>query len=227
LSYATTPEPWPWSSGDKCRVILNEADVGGRKALGIAALRKIARMAVVLGAVAAAAVPLSFVAPAANVAFSASQDKAVLSREIHHQLQVLPFYSVFDYISFSLKGNVVVLTGYVLRAGLKTDAEQAVKSLEGVAGVQNQIQVLPASPADDELRRNIYRAVYEHPSLERYAVQTLPPIRIIVNRGNVILEGAVDSQGDKNLAAAKAGSVNGIHGVSNNLVVQERASAGQ
>ena len=227
MSYATTPEPRAWSSGDDCRVMLNEGDGRWHKESRIAALCRIGRNVAVLAAIAVVVVPLAAAEAATNARLSASQDKAILSREIHHQLQVLPFYSVFDYISFSLKGNIVVLTGSVLRASLKTDAEQAVKSLEGVAAVQNQIQLLPSSPADDELRRNIYRAIYEHPSLEHYAVQTLPPIRIIVNNGNVALEGTVDSQGDKNTAAAKAGNVAGLRGVSNNLVVQERTSAGE
>lgn len=208
-------------------MMLNEGDGRCHKNSGITALPRIRRIVTVLAAIAVVVVPLAAAEAATNARLSASQDKAVLSREIHHQLQVLPFYSVFDYISFSLKGNIVVLTGSVLRASLKTDAEQAVKSLEGVAAVQNQIQILPTSPADDELRRNIYRAIYEHPSLEHYAIQTLPPIRIIVNNGNVTLEGAVDSQGDKNTAGAKAGNVAGLRGVSNNLVVQERASAGE
>lgn len=208
-------------------MMLNEGDGRWHNRSGITALPRIRRIVIILAAIAVVGVPLAASEAATNARLSASQDKAILSREIHHQLQVLPFYSVFDYISFNLKGNIVVLTGSVLRASLKTDAEQAVKSLEGVAAVQNQIQILPTSPADDELRRNIYRAIYEHPSLEHYAIQTLPPIRIIVNNGNVTLEGAVDSQGDKNTAAAKAGNVAGLRGVSNNLVVQERASAGE
>jgi hypothetical protein len=155
LSYATTPEPRARSSGDDCRVILNEGDADWHKTLRIAAVHKIGRSIAVLLAIAVVLVPLAAAEPATSTKLSASQEKAILSREIHHQLQVLPFYSVFDYISFSLKGNIVVLTGYVLRATLKTDAEQAVKSLEGVAAVRNQIQILPVSSADDELRRNI------------------------------------------------------------------------
>jgi hyperosmotically inducible protein len=208
-------------------VILNEGDADWHKTLRIAAVHKIGRSIAVLAAIAVVLAPLAAAETATSTKLSASQEKAILLREIQHQLQVLPFYSVFDYISFSLKGNIVVLTGYVLRATLKTDAEQTVKSLEGVAAVRNQIQILPSSPPDDELRRNIYRAIYEHPSLEHYAIQTLPPIRIIVNNGNVMLEGTVDSQADKNLAAAKAGNVAAVRGVSNNLVVQERASAGE
>jgi hyperosmotically inducible periplasmic protein len=150
-----------------------------------------------------------------------------LSREIHHQILVLPFYSVFDSINFTLEGHKVTLTGEVLRRTLKENAEGAVKSIEGVNVVVNQIEVLPTSPTDDDTRRALYRALYEDPTLQRYAVQTVPPVHIIVKNGSVALEGTVDSAADKNLAGARAGSVPNISGVKNDLVVHAKETASQ
>lgn len=150
-----------------------------------------------------------------------------LEHEIHHQIQVLPFYSVFDHIGFKLDGAKVTLTGQVLRPTLKEHAEAAVRSLEGVTVVVNQIELLPASPGDDELRRNIYRAVYEDPVLARYAAQTLPAIHIIVKNGNVVLEGFVESATDKTLAGTRAAGVANVAHVGNNLIVQGKGSAGE
>jgi hyperosmotically inducible protein len=93
--------------------------------------------------------------------------------------------------------------------------------------VVNHIELLPASPGDDELRRGIYRAIYENSTLARYAVQTVPPIHIIVKNGNVTLEGSVESLGDSNLAAARASSVANVQSFKNNLVVLPRPTARQ
>src|SRR5271166_3136835 len=79
-----------------------------------------------------------------------------LPREIHQQILLLPFYSVFDSITFTLNGDIVTLTGQVVRPTLKKDAEAAVRSIEGVDSVVNQIEVLPVSSTDDDLRRAVY-----------------------------------------------------------------------
>ena len=166
--------------------------------------------------------------PSANTpAKSEEKYPSNLSREIHHQLLVLPYYSVFDSISFTLNGTKVTLTGQVVRPTLRSQAEAAVKSIEGVVIVVNQIEILPASPADDELRRATYRAIFEDATLARYAVQTVPPIHIIVKNGNVALEGAVESASDRNLAGSRAGGVANVHNVKNNLVVRPKGSAGE
>jgi hyperosmotically inducible periplasmic protein len=150
-----------------------------------------------------------------------------LSRQIHHQILVLPFYSVFDSIHFALEGHKVVLTGQVLRRTLKEHAEGAVKDIEGVDKVVNQIEVLPASPSDDELRRAVYRAVYEDSTLARYAVQNVPPVHIIVKNGAVTLEGYVESVSDKNLAGTRTASAASGAGVKNDLVVRSKETAAQ
>lgn len=150
-----------------------------------------------------------------------------LVREIQHQLLVLPFYSVFDSITFALDGKKVTLAGQVVRHTLKDHAEAAIKNIEGVDVVVNNIEVLPVSPADNDLRRSVYRAIYENPALARYAIQAVPSIHIIVKNGSVSLEGLVTSESDKNLAAVRAGDVPGVLSVKNNLVVRPKGGTAE
>ena len=142
-----------------------------------------------------------------------------LVKEVRHQLLLLPYYSVFDNLLFKVEGDKVTLLGQVVRPTLKSDAENAVKSIEGVASVNNQIEVLPVSPMDDQLRRAVYRAIYGDTVLSRYGMSALPSIHIIVKNGNVTLEGVVDSESDKNLANLRASAVPNVFSVTNNLTV--------
>jgi len=142
-----------------------------------------------------------------------------LYKEVRHQLVMLPWYSVFDNLAYQVDGDKVALYGQVTRPVLKSDAEAAVKSIEGVASVVNNIEVLPPSPMDDQLRRALYRAIYGDPGLSRYSIQAVPSIHIIVKNGNVTLEGVVDNEADKNLAALRANQVPNVFSVKNNLVV--------
>lgn len=146
-----------------------------------------------------------------------SQDRIV--REVRHELLMLPYFGVFDYIAFKVDGGNVVLLGQVVRPVLKSDAENAVKRIEGVDRVDNQIEVLPPSSIDDGLRIKLFRAIYDYPALERYALGVQKPIRIIVKGGRVTLEGVVDSDADKNLVGVRANGVSGIFSVTNNLQV--------
>jgi hyperosmotically inducible periplasmic protein len=150
-------------------------------------------------------------------------DESVLAREIRHQLLVLPFYSVFDYLAFSLDADKVTITGQVVRPSLRADAEAAIKSIEGVASVNNQIEVLPKSPADDDARRAVYRAIFEDSTLQRYAIPDVPTIHIVLKNGGVTLEGTVASEMEKALATTRAAKVAGISSVKNNLVVRPKS----
>lgn len=146
-----------------------------------------------------------------------SQERII--REVRHELLMLPYFSVFDFIAFKVEGYNVTLLGEVVRPSLKSDAENVVKHIEGVEKVDNQIEVLPPSPMDDGLRRRLYRAIYGYPALEKYALGVQKPIRIIVKMGRVTLEGVVDNDSDKNLAGLRANTVPGIFSVANNLQV--------
>ena len=142
-----------------------------------------------------------------------------LAKEVRHQLVMLPWYSVFDSLEYKVEGDKVILSGQVTRPTLKSDAEAAVKSIEAVSSVVNNIEVLPLSPMDDQIRRAVYRAIYGDPGLSRYSIQAVPSIHIIVKNGNVTLEGVVDNEADKNLAYLRASAVPNIFSVKNNLVV--------
>jgi hyperosmotically inducible periplasmic protein len=140
-----------------------------------------------------------------------------LTKEVRHQLLLLPYYSVFDNLMFKVEGDKVTLLGQVVRPTLKSDAEAAVKGIEGVASVDNQIEVLPVSPMDDQLRRAVYRTIYSDTGLSKYGWSALPSIHIIVKNGHVTLEGVVDSESDKNLANLRANGVPNVFSVTNNL----------
>src|SRR6266853_6522314 len=153
-----------------------------------------------------------------NQPSSRSQDR--ITKEVRHELLMLPWFGVFDNIAFKVEGSTVTLLGQVVRPSLKSDAEHAIKHIEGVEKVDNQIDVLPPSPMDDQLRLALYRAIYGFPSLEKYALGVQKPIRIIVKSGHVALEGVVDNEADKNLAGIRANGVPGIFSVANNLRVE-------
>src|SRR5512142_1662447 len=133
-----------------------------------------------------------------------------ITREVRHELVMLPYYGVFDNLAYRVDGRTVTLLGQVTRPTLKSDAEHAVKDIEGVERVNNEIQVLPLSPMDDRIRMAEYRAIYGQPGLDRYALQAVPPIHIIVNNGRVTLEGVVANQADKDMAGVRANGVNGV-----------------
>jgi hyperosmotically inducible protein len=142
-------------------------------------------------------------------------------REIRHELVMLPFYGVFDNLSYKVDGYKVTLMGQVTRPTLKSSAENVVKDIEGVEQVINNIEVLPLSPNDDRIRLAAYRAIYGHPALNRYALQAVPPIHIIVKNGNITLEGMAANEGDKNIAGIQANGVSGAFSVTNNLRTDE------
>jgi hyperosmotically inducible protein len=140
-----------------------------------------------------------------------------ITREVRHELVMLPYYGVFDNLAYRVDGRVVILLGQVTRPTLKTDAGKVVFKIEGVDKVDNQIKVLPLSPLDDRTRVAVYRAIYGYPGLDRYAMQAVPPIHIIVENGKVTLEGVVSTQADKDTAGIRANGVQGVFSVVNNL----------
>lgn len=146
---------------------------------------------------------------------------AHIIKEIRHELATLPYYGVFDWLEFEVRpDNTVVLKGQVVRPTTKSDAEARVKGIDGVAGVINQIEVLPLSPSDDRLRLALYRTLYNWDSpLFRYATQSVPPIHIIVANGRATLKGIVDSKADAQLAYIRARGVPGLFDVKNEIQV--------
>ena len=145
-----------------------------------------------------------------------------LEREVRHELVMLPWYGVFDNLEFRVDGYNVILLGQVVRPTVKSDAESAVKGIEGVEKVVNQIEVLPLSPNDDRIRLAVYRAIYSYPSLQRYALQAVPSIHIIVKGGHVTLEGMAANEADRNVANIRANGVGGVFSVTNHLRTEKK-----
>jgi hyperosmotically inducible periplasmic protein len=161
---------------------------------------------------------------AINVALpEQSADQRRIITEVRHELRMLSQYSLFNWIEFEvMPDNSVVLRGQVLRPILKADAEAAVKNVDGISGVVNQIETLPPSPSDDQIRRNVYRAIYADDGiLFRYAIEVVPTIHIIVKNGNVTLKGVVDTKEDSDFANVKANGVSQVFSVKNELRVEK------
>jgi hyperosmotically inducible periplasmic protein len=147
---------------------------------------------------------------------------AFIQERIRKQLASLPYYSVFDNLNFTYNGETVVLGGEVMRPTTRDDAEDAVKRVEGVERVVNNIEVLPLSNIDDRIRKEAYQRLFSHPQLSRYGVQPVPPIHIIVKHSRIKLEGVVANESDKIVAGMIANQISGVFNVQNNLRVEDR-----
>lgn len=148
-----------------------------------------------------------------------TEPSARIAREVMHELLMEPYYSVFDDLAFQVEGSNVTLLGQVTNPVVKSDAEAAVRHIEGVENVTNKIDVLPLSPNDDRIRHATYRAIYGFDGLSRYSWGAVPSIHIIVNNGHITLTGVVDNENDKKVAGMRANGVSGAFSVTNNLQV--------
>ena len=180
------------------------------------------------------------------------EDTLRIAKEVQKKLANLSNYSVFDWITFGFRGKTLVLKGYASQPVLKKDAENAVKRIQGIESVDNQIEVLPLSPNDDRIRAAVYNRIYTQASLRKYnanqgtigqalgpggrspaamagGITNNPPIgfhaiHIIVKNGNVTLYGVVNNDGDKAIAGMQANSAPGAFSVDNDLIVQGQAA---
>jgi osmotically-inducible protein OsmY len=160
----------------------------------------------------------------------------------------LPYYGVFDFLTFTYDKGAVVLGGFAYHGTLAADAERTVRRVPGVDTVTVQIKTLPVSTFDDDLRWRVFYAVYTNAFLARYApggglswghrhpvgpfgpFAAFPgqqpvgnyPIHIVVEGGRVRLLGMVDSEADRTAATLAARGVSGSFGVENELVVDRR-----
>jgi hyperosmotically inducible periplasmic protein len=175
------------------------------------------------------------------------EDTLRIVQAVRKQLSGLPDYSVFDWITFGIQGKILVLKGYASRPIVKEEAGRAVKNIEGITSVDNQIQVLSLSPNDDRIRATVYNRIYTQPALSKYnanqgslaramgpgsrvatiagGITNNPPlgfhaIHIVVNNGHVTLFGIVDNKTDSEIAGVQANSAPGAFSVDNQLIVQ-------
>ena len=167
-------------------------------------------------------ITLLFLLTAYTVALGVPQVNPSLVRQVRKELVTLPYYGVFDWLTFETRRNgTVVLRGQVIRPTTKSDAEARVKDIDGVTNVVNDIQVLPLSPNDDRLRSALYRAIYGGNSpLFRYSNQPVPSIHIIVARGRATLKGVVANRGDAQIAYMRARGVPGLFEVRSELRIE-------
>lgn len=179
-------------------------------------LRKSA-MAVLLLSLAFSVLPAIAATPSTN---QQSRNNLEFQEHIRKELVTLPYYGVYDNLSFEVKGSTVILSGEVVRPVTKTDAERRVKETKGVTNVINNIQVLPLSSMDDGIRLRTYRAILRMDGLSRYEQGANPSIHIVVNRGHVTLEGVVSTVSDSRMAFIAANGVPGVFSVTNNLRVE-------
>ena len=144
-----------------------------------------------------------FVVGAAFAQTTERKDLQVFN-DIANQVNRYTQLTIFDSIGASVDDGRVVLTGWVTMPYKRDDLERRVRKVEGVNTLDNKIGVLPVSQFDDDLRFRIARAIYGHSLFWNYANMVNPPIRIVVNRGRVTLEGVVQSNVERQLARSLA-----------------------
>jgi hyperosmotically inducible protein len=178
--------------------------------------RKVLFIALLAGVVA-----VTVGSPMASAGTRAPVNTASISEQVRHNLVMLPWCGVFDNLQFQVNGTEVVLSGEVISEhGItKDDAANAVKKIPGVTNVVNNIEILPPSPFDNQIRRAEYRAIFSQSDLGRYTLGVIPQVHIIVKGGHVTLEGQVINQMDRTVAGIAANSVPGVFSVQNNLQV--------
>lgn len=148
-----------------------------------------------------------------------SNELSPLERSVEKKILKLPYYGVFDHISFKVDGDTVTLTGHVANAMNKKSAERSVEDVDGISRVINEIEILPVSGFDSGIRRELYARLSNTGGLSRYLWTVNPSVRLIVERGHVTLEGYVANSGDYNSMNIVANGVSGVFSVKNNLIV--------
>ena len=159
--------------------------------------------------------------PASEYANAQTPTPSPLEQKVRHELLKLPYYGVFDYLQFNVDGDTVTLSGQAHNYTVQRDAVSAIKHLPGVSAVNDQIEVLPLSHFDDDIRLRLFHSLYRDSALNRYRlIRVQPPIRILVSNGNVTLKGVVDSDMDRNVIYDRAMEVRDAFSVTNDLQVQ-------
>jgi hypothetical protein len=142
-----------------------------------------------------------------------------LEISVRARVRSLPYYGVFDHVSYRVSGRHIVLSGEVVHPELRHDAEVAVKEIDEGLEVSSQIRDLTDSPAENEIRKAIFVAIYTNREMRPYAFSGEAPIHIVVEADHVLLEGEVTSDHDRQLATLLAKSIHGVKSVDNQLTV--------
>jgi hyperosmotically inducible protein len=155
-----------------------------------------------------------------KIAVRSEHSDTDIARDVTHAIRMYPYYDIFDLVNGDVKDGVVTLRGAVHLPVHASAYVNLAKEVSGVKVVKNELEVLPLSNFDDQIRLRVARAIYGSGQLgPRYGIQALPPIHIIVKNGNVRLEGVVGTQIDKQIAEQKARFAATYFGFENNLLV--------
>ena len=149
-----------------------------------------------------------------------------IAADLGGEIRRYVFYDIFDWIEGSVEGNVVTLRGSVREPWRKADYERLAEGVAGVTGVKNDLEVLPLSTFDDQLRIGIARRLYGDPRFIRYANRSLPPIHLVVKNGRVTLEGVVATPLERQLAESIVRTGSLTFEVVNRLRVENDRKAG-
>jgi hyperosmotically inducible protein len=160
-------------------------------------------------------------ASAQSVSVNGKKPGQGIERQVYKEIVKLPYFGVFDNIAYQVDGDTVTLYGKVVQPTTRKSAERVVKRIDGVETVINNIEVLPLSNFDDSIRLRTLRTLQNGGSLGRYFASLNPSVKIIVERGNITLEGFVANRGDYNLANVLSRGVSGAFSVKNNLIVEK------
>jgi len=154
----------------------------------------------------------------------APKSDADLAKAIQHEIRMYSHYTIWDDLNFRVNDGHVDLMGEVSQPYKKQDIERLIQRVPGVASVTDEVRVLPLSRMDDQLRLQVARAIFRDPVFQRYSMQALPPIHIIVDNGHVTLTGVVNTDMEKEIAGMRASGAGLSFGaVTNNLEVEHPA----
>jgi hyperosmotically inducible protein len=132
----------------------------------------------------------------------------------------------FNYFTVAVKDGVVTLGGQTYNDIGRDSALALVQRMPGVKDIVNQVKVSPVSSFDDSIRWRTLRAIYGDSALRKYAIDPARPIRIIVDKGHLTLQGTVNSSMDKQIAGTRASQIPGAFSVQNDLVVDDGSKPG-
>ena len=150
-----------------------------------------------------------------------TQGSAATFEKVRHELAMMPYITTYDFISFTMVGNNVILTGWTVRQTNRSEAYNRVKTVEGVDNIVNNIEILPLGSMDMQIRAGARGRLQK--MLSRYFWGSGSDIKIVVKNGNIILLGSVAKKEDSDIANIQCSSVPLAFHVFNMLRVQEPA----
>ena len=146
------------------------------------------------------------------------ESDAVLEQDVVDAIRDYEYYTIFDFVQWSINDGVVTLTGQVTATpDKKGDLGRRVARVRGVRELHNDLEILAPSRGDQALRRAIGDQVFTHRFFQRFADTPNPPYHIIVHDSVVSLVGVVQSRVEKLTMESIARERQGVLRVENRL----------